>query len=79
MMRGDSVAAVWPTLSITSDRFSKSSQGIILTFVMLWDAQTNFQTWCLQASCFPVGLNECDAAVPPTASLGGASSMPSFS
>ena len=38
IMRGDSVAAVWPTLEIVRDIFSKASQGVVLTFVALWDA-----------------------------------------
>ena len=38
-MRGDSVAAVWPVLEIIRDIYSKASQGIILSFVMLWDAK----------------------------------------
>ena len=39
VMRGDSVAAVWPVLEIIRDIYSKASQGIILSFVMLWDAK----------------------------------------
>ena len=38
--RGDSVAALWPGLSLIRDPFSKASQGVILTWVALWDAQT---------------------------------------
>ena len=37
IMRGDSVAAVWPTLSLIRDLYSKASQGVVLTWVSLWD------------------------------------------
>ena len=43
MMRGDSVAAVWSTLEIIRDPFSKSSQGVVLTWVTLWDAEAAFR------------------------------------
>ena len=38
IMRGDSVAAVWPTLEVIRDIYSKASQGVVLTWVSLWDA-----------------------------------------
>ena len=38
IMRGDSVAAVWPTLEIIRDIYTKASQGVVLTWVSLWDA-----------------------------------------
>ena len=37
-MRGDSVAAVWPTLELIRDMYTKASQGVVLTYVVLWDA-----------------------------------------
>ena len=37
-MRGDSVAAVWPTLELIRDMYTKASQGVVLTYVMLWDS-----------------------------------------
>ena len=40
IMRGDSVAAVWPTLEIVRDIYSQASQGVRLTWVTLWDAHT---------------------------------------
>ena len=43
-MRGDSVAAMWPTLEIVRDIYSKASQGVVLTWVALWDAQTAFRS-----------------------------------
>ena len=41
-MRGDSVAAVWPTLEVIRDIYSKASQGVVLTWVALWDAKVAF-------------------------------------
>ena len=43
-MRGDSVAAIWPTLEVIRDIYSQASQGVILTWVTLWDAQTAFRS-----------------------------------
>ena len=43
-MRGDSVAAMWPTLEIVRDIYSQASQGVVLTWIALWDAQTAFRT-----------------------------------
>ena len=40
MMRGDSVAAMWPTLEVIRDIYTKASQGTVLTWVTLWDART---------------------------------------
>ena len=42
-MRGDSVAAMWPTLEIIRDIYSQASQGVTLTWVTLWDAQVAFR------------------------------------
>ena len=44
IMRGDSVAAVWPTLEIIRDIYSKASQGVVLTWVALWDAKVSFRS-----------------------------------
>ena len=33
VMRGDSVAAMWPTLEVIRDIYSKASQGVLLTWV----------------------------------------------
>ena len=41
-MRGDSVAAVWPTLEIIRDIYTKASQGVVLTWVALWDMEAAF-------------------------------------
>ena len=43
-MRGDSIAAVWPTLEVIRDIYSMASQGVVLTWVALWDAQTAFRS-----------------------------------
>ena len=42
-LRGDSVAAVWPTLEIVRDIYTKASQGVVLTWITLWDAETAFR------------------------------------
>ena len=43
IMRGDSVAALWPTFEIIRDIYSKASQGVVLTWVSLWDAEVAFR------------------------------------
>ena len=43
IMRGDSVAAMWPTLEVIRDIYSQASQGVVLTWVTLWDAHTAFR------------------------------------
>ena len=43
IMRGDSVAAMWPTLEVIRDIYSKASQGVVLTWVTLWDAAVAFR------------------------------------
>ena len=48
-MRGDSVAAMWPTLEIVRDIYTKASQGIILTWVGLWDAKVAFRAAAYKA------------------------------
>ena len=42
-LRGDSVAAMWPTLEVIRDIYSQASQGVVLTWVTLWDAETAFR------------------------------------
>lgn len=41
--RGDSVAAMWPALEIVRDPYSKASQGVVLTWISLWDAKVAFR------------------------------------
>ena len=43
-MRGDSIAAMWPTLEVLRDIYSQASQGVVLTWVTLWDAETAFRS-----------------------------------
>ena len=42
-LRGDSIAAMWPTLEVIRDIYSQASQGVVLTWVTLWDAETAFR------------------------------------
>ena len=51
-MRGDSIAAVWPTLEIVRDIYSQASQGIVLTWISLWDAHTAFRAGAYQRVSF---------------------------
>ena len=51
-MRGDSVAAVWPTLEVIRDIYSQASQGVVLTWVTLWDAETAFRVGAYQRVSF---------------------------
>ena len=51
-MRGDSVAAMWPTLEVIRDIYSQASQGVVLTWVALWDAQTAFRAAAYQRVAF---------------------------
>ena len=41
--RGDSVAAVWPILELVRDPYSKASQGVVLTWIALWDMEAAFR------------------------------------
>ena len=43
LLRGDSVAAMWPTLEIVRDIYSQASQGVTLTWITLWDCHTAFR------------------------------------
>ena len=51
-MRGDSVGALWPSLEIVVDRFSKASQGVILTFIMLWDLKVALRSAAYSRQAF---------------------------
>ena len=42
-LRGDSIAAMWPTLEVIRDIYTQASQGVVLTWVSLWDAETAFR------------------------------------
>ena len=54
MMRGDSIAAVWPTLEIIRDIYTKASQGVCLTWVSLWDAQTAYRAAAYKRIAFKI-------------------------
>ena len=53
-MRGDSVAAMWPVLEVIRDIYSKASQGVVLTWVALWDAQTAFRSSAYKRVAFKI-------------------------
>ena len=55
IMRGDSVAAIWPTLEIIRDIYSQASQGVLLTWVTLWDAKVAFRTAAYERKAFKLG------------------------
>ena len=54
MMRGDSIAAVWPTLEVIRDIYSQASQGVVLTWVTLWDASVAFREDAYQRIAFDI-------------------------
>ena len=44
-MRGDSVAAVWPSLEVIRDHYTKAGEGgVLLTWITLWDAVVAFRS-----------------------------------
>ena len=55
MMRGDSVAALWPGLEIIRDIFSKASQGVVLTYVLLWDAKVALRSGAYRHVAINIG------------------------
>ena len=55
MMRGDSVAAMWPVLEIIRDIYSKASQGVVLTYVALWDAKVALRAGAYEHIAINVG------------------------
>ena len=54
IMRGDSVAAMWPTLEVVRDIYSQASQGVVLTWITLWDAQTAFRASAYKRIAFDI-------------------------
>ena len=54
IMRGDSVAAMWPTLEVIRDIYSKASQGVVLTWVALWDAKVAFRSSAYYRAAFQI-------------------------
>ena len=53
--RGDSVAAVWPTLEIIRDIYSNASVGVTLTWVALWDAEVAFRSAAYEHIAINIG------------------------
>ena len=53
-MRGDSIAAVWPTLEVIRDIYSQASQGVRLTWVTLWDLEAAFRLAAYKRIAFKV-------------------------
>ena len=53
-MRGDSVAALWPTLEVVRDQYTKASQGVVLTWITLWDAKVAFRAAAYKAVAIQV-------------------------
>ena len=52
-MRGDSVAAVWSSgLEVIRDIYSQSSQGVVLTWISLWDLEAAFRAEAYQRQAF---------------------------
>ena len=54
VMRGDSVAAMWPTLEIVRDIYSQASQGVVLTWVALWDVKVAFRASAYERRAFDI-------------------------
>ena len=53
-MRGDSVAAIWPSLEVIRDIYSKASQGVVLTWITLWDLEAAFRSGAYKRVSFKV-------------------------
>ena len=54
VMRGDSVAATWSSLEVIRDVFTKASQGVVLTWVALWDAKVAFRAAAYSRQVFKI-------------------------
>ena len=54
VMRGDSIAAMWPTLEVIRDIYSQASQGVVLTWVTLWDASVAFRSSAYSRVAFKI-------------------------
>ena len=54
-LRGDSIAAVWPTLEIIRDIYSASfARRVVLTWITLWDAETAFRAAAYRRVAFQI-------------------------
>ena len=51
----DSVAAIWPTLEVIRDIYSQASQGVVLTWITLWDAETAFRASAYRRIAYMLG------------------------
>ena len=55
VISGDSVACLWPTLEVIRDfSSSKASQGVVLTWISLWDAKVAFRAAAYQRIAFKI-------------------------
>ena len=54
VVRGDSVAAVWPTLEVIRDIYSQASQGVRLTWISLWDVKVAFRESAYERKSFDI-------------------------
>ena len=52
-MRGDSIAAMWPTLEVIRDIYSQAGTGgVVLTWITLWDAYVAFRSAAYERVAF---------------------------
>ena len=55
-MRGDSIAAMWPTISVIRDIYTQASKAeTVLTYIMLWDAYTAFRSAAYKRIAYQIG------------------------
>ena len=54
VMRGDSVAGMWPTLEVVRDIYSNASVGVVLTWIALWDAAVAFRASAYRRAAFQI-------------------------
>ena len=55
-MRGDSIAAMWPTLEVIRDIYTRAGQGgVVLTWITLWDLYAAFRSAAYARVAFQVG------------------------
>ena len=55
VMRGDSIAAVWPALEVIRDIYTRAGQGgVVLTWITLWDAYVAFRVAAYKRVAFKI-------------------------
>ena len=55
-MRGDSIAAMWPTLAVIRDIYTQAAKAeTVLTYVVLWDAYTAFRPAAYARTAYHIG------------------------